>query len=162
MLILTSLSDGPKHGYAIITDVAAFSGVGMEPGTLYGALSRLEKTGLDPAAGHRRAAPPVRDHRGRPGRSWPSSSKSMQQVVRTCGPAHRDRVGEHDARAWPPGSPVPWSAAIRPCWQQRYREEMLDVLDQHRAIPASSFAGRARRPPTWTLTGWEAHDPHQE
>ena len=45
VLILTSLSDGPKHDYAIMTDVAAFSGVGMEPGTLYGALSRLEKRG---------------------------------------------------------------------------------------------------------------------
>ena len=65
VLILTSLSDGPKHGYAIMTDVAAFSDVRMEPGTLYGALSRLEKR-LDPAAGHRRAAPPVPDHRGRP------------------------------------------------------------------------------------------------
>src|SRR5580704_18940590 len=45
VLILTSLSDGPKHGYAIMTDVAAFSEVAMEPGTLYGALSRLEKRG---------------------------------------------------------------------------------------------------------------------
>ena len=43
--ILTSLSDGPKHGYAIMTDVAAFSGVRMEPGTLYGALARLERRG---------------------------------------------------------------------------------------------------------------------
>src|SRR5258708_3928510 len=45
LLILTSLADGPKHGYAIMTDVAAFSGVSMEPGTLYGALSRLEGRG---------------------------------------------------------------------------------------------------------------------
>ena len=45
LLILTSLCDGPKHGYAIMTDVAAFSGVRMEPGTLYGALSRLERRG---------------------------------------------------------------------------------------------------------------------
>jgi DNA-binding PadR family transcriptional regulator len=45
LLILTSLSDGPKHGYAIIADVAAFSGVRMEPGTLYRALSRLERRG---------------------------------------------------------------------------------------------------------------------
>jgi DNA-binding PadR family transcriptional regulator len=43
--ILTSLVDGPKHGYAVMTDVAAFSGVRMEPGTLYGALSRLERRG---------------------------------------------------------------------------------------------------------------------
>ena len=45
VLILTSLSDGPKHGYAIMTDVAGFSGVTMEPGTLYGALARLERRG---------------------------------------------------------------------------------------------------------------------
>jgi DNA-binding PadR family transcriptional regulator len=45
LLILTSLADGPKHGYAIMTDVAGFSGVQMEPGTLYGALSRLERRG---------------------------------------------------------------------------------------------------------------------
>lgn len=45
LLVLTSLADGPKHGYAIMTDVAAFSGVQMEPGTLYGALSRLERRG---------------------------------------------------------------------------------------------------------------------
>ena len=45
LLVLTSLADGPKHGYAIMTDVAAFSGVRMEPGTLYGALSRLERRG---------------------------------------------------------------------------------------------------------------------
>jgi DNA-binding PadR family transcriptional regulator len=43
--ILTSLADGPKHSYAIMTDVAAFSSVGMEPGTLYSALSRLERRG---------------------------------------------------------------------------------------------------------------------
>jgi DNA-binding PadR family transcriptional regulator len=45
VLILTSLAGGPKHGYAIMTDVAGFSGVRMEPGTLYGALSRLERRG---------------------------------------------------------------------------------------------------------------------
>src|SRR6267154_55365 len=40
LLILTSLSDGPKHGYAMMTDIAAFSGVRMEPGALDGRLSR--------------------------------------------------------------------------------------------------------------------------
>ena len=45
LLILTSLADGPRHGYAIMTDIAAFSGVQMEPGTLYGALTRLERRG---------------------------------------------------------------------------------------------------------------------
>ena len=45
LLVLTSLSDGPKHGYAIMADIAAFSGVRLEPGTLYRALSRLERRG---------------------------------------------------------------------------------------------------------------------
>ena len=45
LLILTSLSDGPKHGYAIMTNVVALRAASMEPGTLYGALSRLERRG---------------------------------------------------------------------------------------------------------------------
>jgi DNA-binding PadR family transcriptional regulator len=45
LLILTSLADGPRHGYAIMTDIAVFSGIKMEPGTLYGALTRLERRG---------------------------------------------------------------------------------------------------------------------
>jgi DNA-binding PadR family transcriptional regulator len=46
MLILISLSSGPKHGYAMMEDIRAFSGVRLEPGTLYGALARLEQQGL--------------------------------------------------------------------------------------------------------------------
>jgi len=46
MYILVSLSGGPKHGYAIMTDVEAISGAPMGPGTLYGALARLERRGL--------------------------------------------------------------------------------------------------------------------
>ena len=46
VLILTSLADGPKHGYALIQDIKSFSGVQLGPGTLYGALDRLERLGL--------------------------------------------------------------------------------------------------------------------
>ncbi|HEY5304887.1 MAG TPA: PadR family transcriptional regulator [Acidimicrobiales bacterium] len=45
-LILTSLASGEKHGYALAKDVEAFSGVTLGPGTLYGAISRLEERGL--------------------------------------------------------------------------------------------------------------------
>ena len=45
-LILSSLVEGPKHGYAITKDVEAFAGMSLQPGTLYGALSRLEHDGL--------------------------------------------------------------------------------------------------------------------
>ena len=46
LYILVSLSDGPKHGYAIMTDVEAMTGAPLGPGTLYGALARLERRGL--------------------------------------------------------------------------------------------------------------------
>jgi DNA-binding PadR family transcriptional regulator len=46
LLILVSLGDGPKHGYAIMTDVERISGAPLGPGTLYGALARLEARGL--------------------------------------------------------------------------------------------------------------------
>lgn len=46
LMILVSLSDGPKHGYAIMTDVEAGSGRPLGPGTLYAALARLEDRGL--------------------------------------------------------------------------------------------------------------------
>lgn len=45
VLVLTSLADGPKHGYALAKDIEAFAGVRLGPGTLYGALSRLEGRG---------------------------------------------------------------------------------------------------------------------
>ncbi len=45
LLILLSLASGPKHGYAMIEDIAQFSGTRVEPGTLYGALMRLERKG---------------------------------------------------------------------------------------------------------------------
>ena len=46
VLILTSLADGSKHGYALIQDIKGFAGVQLGPGTLYGALDRLERMGL--------------------------------------------------------------------------------------------------------------------
>ena len=45
-LIMSSLADGPKHGYALTKDVEQFAGVRLAPGTLYEALSRLESQGL--------------------------------------------------------------------------------------------------------------------
>src|SRR3984885_4292210 len=45
-LILASLADGPKHGYALTKDVEGFAGVRLAPGTLYEALARLESQGL--------------------------------------------------------------------------------------------------------------------
>ncbi|HEX7399502.1 MAG TPA: PadR family transcriptional regulator [Candidatus Limnocylindrales bacterium] len=46
LLILTSLAGGPKHGYAMIEDIDRIARVRLGPGTLYGALARLEARGL--------------------------------------------------------------------------------------------------------------------
>ena len=46
LLILASLAHGDKHGYAMVSDIADFSGVRLGPGTLYGAITRLEERGL--------------------------------------------------------------------------------------------------------------------
>ncbi len=46
LLILASLADGAKHGYALTKDIESFAGVRLAPGTLYEALSRLEGQGL--------------------------------------------------------------------------------------------------------------------
>lgn len=46
VLVLVSLSDGPKHGYAIMADIEAGTGRPMGPGTLYATLARLEERGL--------------------------------------------------------------------------------------------------------------------
>jgi DNA-binding PadR family transcriptional regulator len=45
-LIMSSLADGVKHGYALTKDIESFAGVRISPGTLYEALARLESQGL--------------------------------------------------------------------------------------------------------------------
>jgi DNA-binding PadR family transcriptional regulator len=46
VLILSSLAGGDKHGYALVKDIEEFADVTLGPGTLYGALTRLEQRGL--------------------------------------------------------------------------------------------------------------------
>lgn len=46
LFILVSLGDGPKHGYAILARVEELTGRSLGPGTLYGAIARLERRGL--------------------------------------------------------------------------------------------------------------------
>ncbi len=58
MLILSSLAGGPKHGYAMMEDILEFSGTRLEPGTLYGAIGRLEQRGwIEPLASEDRRRP---------------------------------------------------------------------------------------------------------
>jgi DNA-binding PadR family transcriptional regulator len=58
LLVLASLADGDKHGYAMMTDIQTFANVELGPGTLYGAITRLEQRGfIRPVAGEDRRQP---------------------------------------------------------------------------------------------------------
>jgi DNA-binding PadR family transcriptional regulator len=46
VLILVSLAEEPKHGYAMQHDIERISGRRLGPGSLYGAIARLEAAGL--------------------------------------------------------------------------------------------------------------------
>src|SRR5579859_6573551 len=57
-LILSSLADGPRHGYALTKDIEDFAEVRVAPGTMYEALARLERQGLiEPLESHDRRRP---------------------------------------------------------------------------------------------------------
>ncbi|MEU6712438.1 helix-turn-helix transcriptional regulator [Nonomuraea sp. NPDC046802] len=58
LLVLISLAEGQKHGYRMISDIEEFSGTSLEPGTLYGALMRLEERGwIEPVETSERRKP---------------------------------------------------------------------------------------------------------
>ena len=58
LLILISLAEGSKHGYAITEDIDQMTGFRPGPGTLYGAIARLEDRGLiEPVASEDRRKP---------------------------------------------------------------------------------------------------------
>ena len=69
-LILSSLAGGAKHGYALMQDIEGFAEVTLRPGTLYGALSRLEGMGLIEAL--------EGDGRRRPYRLTPAGAAALE------------------------------------------------------------------------------------
>lgn len=73
VLILTSLAAGPKHGHALAKDIEEFAGVSLGPGTLYGAITRLEERGL--------IEPLQTDDRRRPYRITATGSAALADVV---------------------------------------------------------------------------------
>lgn len=89
LLILASLAAGPRHGYAMVEDIKRFDGARLGPGTLYGALARLEERGL--------IEPLPSDDRRRPYRLTEAGSRALvdeidaiERVARLA----RDRMAE--------------------------------------------------------------------
>lgn len=73
LLVLTSLASGAKHGYAIMGDIASFSGAVIGPGTLYAVLARLERRGL--------IEPLPEDERRRPYRLTTAGEQSLESQL---------------------------------------------------------------------------------
>src|SRR5258708_12492127 len=75
LLILASLAGGSKHGYAMMEDITNMTGTRLSPGTLYGALARLEH--------HRLIEPEASSDRRRPYRLTPTAAALPQYHLTT-------------------------------------------------------------------------------
>ena len=90
LLVLTSLTGGPKHGYALTRDIEEMAGISLGPGTLYGVLARLEEEGMI------EALPP--EDRRRPYRITAHGAAVLRERLQLA--AEIARVGLRRLGAW--------------------------------------------------------------
>ncbi len=90
LLVLASLADGPKHGHAMIEDIFRMSGTRLGPGTLYGAIARLEREKLI------EALPP--DERRQPYRLTPQGLRVLRARISTLDHFARAGLRKLEAR----------------------------------------------------------------
>ena len=105
LLVLSALADGPLHGYGINAAIAKVAGERLGPGSLYGALTRLEGKGLiEPAAAVGRQRPVRLTPAGRV--ELERGLRAMSQVFETSAPGraeYMDRAAASEAgRAYKP------------------------------------------------------------
>jgi DNA-binding PadR family transcriptional regulator len=75
LLLMISLAGGAKHGHAMLLDIERFAGTRLGPGTLYGAITRLEGEGkIEPL--------PVEGRR-RPYQLTPIGRSSLEERLET-------------------------------------------------------------------------------
>jgi DNA-binding PadR family transcriptional regulator len=82
LLVLSSLAESDKHGYAMMQDIETFAGIRLGPGTLYGAITRLEEHGwIRPAGARSRRQPYTITASGR--QHLQEELATLQQIVKT-------------------------------------------------------------------------------
>ncbi len=82
LLVLSSLLSSDKHGYAMMEDIEQFAEVRLGPGTLYGAITRLEERGwIRPVASEDRRQPYTITALGRQHLS--EQLEQLEKVVKT-------------------------------------------------------------------------------
>ncbi|MGW2372839.1 PadR family transcriptional regulator [Kitasatospora sp. NPDC001683] len=77
-LVLCALAEGPLHGYAVNAAIERLIGQKLGPGSLYGALTRLEAKQLIEPAGTTDAQP-----RQRPVRLTPQGRQVLERELRS-------------------------------------------------------------------------------
>ena len=83
LLVLASLASGPKHGHAMIEDITSMCGTRLGPGTLYGAIARLEQQGwIEPLPPEERRRPYQITAEGM--RVFRAKLSTLQYFVRTA------------------------------------------------------------------------------
>ncbi len=83
LLVLASLADGDKHGYGMMEDIQRFAGVRLGPGTLYGAITRLEERGwIRPVSSEDRRQPYAITAVGR--KQLEEQVAALDQVIKTA------------------------------------------------------------------------------
>lgn len=83
LLVLASLAEADKHGYAMMEDVQRFAGIRLGPGTLYGAITRLEEKGwIRPIASTDRRQPYAITAAGK--RHLEEEIGTLDQIVKTA------------------------------------------------------------------------------
>lgn len=83
LLLLASLAEGEKHGYAMMEDIQRFANIRLGPGTLYGAITRMEERGwIKPVPSEDRRQPYCLTMAGR--RVLEQQVAALEQVVKTA------------------------------------------------------------------------------
>ena len=114
LMILISLADGEKHGYAMTDDIEQIAGVRFGPGTLYGAITRLEGRGLIQRM--------ESDDRRNPYRLTALGEKALRARLASLQAIARDRPAEAGER-------MTWLLRLYPSpWRRRYGGEVAEML----------------------------------
>jgi ubiquinone/menaquinone biosynthesis C-methylase UbiE len=116
MLVLSALTSGPLHGYAVNAAIETMTGQRLGPGSLYGALARLESKALvEPVQGQGRR---------RPVRLTPEGRAVLEREAHSMA-----RISEHVFEAAVPEKTRYLDRVAAMAAARSYKQVMLDLLD---------------------------------
>ena len=79
-LVLASLASGAKHGHSMLDDIQQMCGARLGPGTLYGAIARLEQQGwIEQLPAENRRKPYRLTQLGQ--KAFSAKMKTLQRIV---------------------------------------------------------------------------------